>query len=316
MCAHWSFFVRCVSVSETYVCTPSTQHRTSLGQLSRWLVIFASHRESEKKIRRNSNYSNLQLYCSRAPHFLLQTTRFNLTLWKNRHSVVDYMHSPPHLHLLFESSPKVFVRIFYCHIFLFVPKNQVIDFEIFKEKEKKQKSKRKNQNLSAILFKESEQFHSNERKKERVVVGIRLPIFKASQSAWQQLSWKLKKKKKQSQLKREKKGTVKKMALASLASPFQRVPGTFKFGDYTYEWRSLLETPCYGFNGPNACLDPTCKHDGGARFKKEQSKGQQFKQKSSTSKFLLKFNVRAISGDSDSKSSSGQEHMVYSGVNG
>lgn len=211
---------------------------------------------------------------------------------------------------------KFLFAFFYCHIFLFVPKNQVIDFEIFKEKEKKQKSKRKNQNLSAILFKESEQFHSNERKKERVVVGIRLPIFKASQSAWQQLSWKLKKKKKQSQLKREKKGTVKKMALASLASPFQRVPGTFKFGDYTYEWRSLLETPCYGFNGPNACLDPTCKHDGGARFKKEQSKGQQFKQKSSTSKFLLKFNVRAISGDSDSKSSSGQEHMVYSGVNG
>lgn len=104
----------------------------------------------------------------------------------------------------------------------------------------------------------------------------------------------------------------------ALASPFQKVPGTFKFGDYTYEWRSLLDTPCYGFNGPNACYSSTCKHDG-AKSRQQQPKKQQFiKRKSSlsTSKFSVKFNVRAVPGgsasDSDSSSSivSGDERMV------
>lgn len=106
----------------------------------------------------------------------------------------------------------------------------------------------------------------------------------------------------------------------ALASPFQRVPGTFKFGDYTYSWRSLLDTPCYGFNGPNACYSSTCKHDGS---KKQQPKMQQFvKQKSSsasssTSKFSVKFNVRTIPNsvcdtDNSSSSGNGDGRIVYS----
>lgn len=104
--------------------------------------------------------------------------------------------------------------------------------------------------------------------------------------------------------------------MASLASPFQKVPGTFKFGDYSYEWRSLLDTPCYGFNGPNACYSSTCKHEG-SKSRQHQPKIPQFiKPKSSSSmpKFSVKFNVRTVPGsanESDSSStSSGDERMV------
>lgn len=45
-----------------------------------------------------------------------------------------------------------------------------------------------------------------------------------------------------------------------MTSPFYEAPGIHKYGDRVYEWRSLLNTPCYGFNGPNACYSSTCSH--------------------------------------------------------
>lgn len=46
-----------------------------------------------------------------------------------------------------------------------------------------------------------------------------------------------------------------------MISPFHEVSGPQKYGDIEYEWRSLLKTPCYGFNGPNACYSSTCDHN-------------------------------------------------------
>lgn len=46
-----------------------------------------------------------------------------------------------------------------------------------------------------------------------------------------------------------------------MTSPFYEAPGMHKYGERVYEWRSLLNTPCYGFNGPNACYSSTCSHN-------------------------------------------------------
>lgn len=48
---------------------------------------------------------------------------------------------------------------------------------------------------------------------------------------------------------------------AKMASPFHELPGLRKYCDIVFEWRSLLQTPCYGFNGPNACYSSTCNHN-------------------------------------------------------
>ncbi|XP_031638496.1 protein snail homolog Sna-like [Contarinia nasturtii] len=52
-----------------------------------------------------------------------------------------------------------------------------------------------------------------------------------------------------------------------------------KYGDTEFEWRSLLNTPCYGFSGPNACYSTTCTHN--AR-KFSESELQLIKSKQST----------------------------------
>lgn len=46
-----------------------------------------------------------------------------------------------------------------------------------------------------------------------------------------------------------------------MTSPFHETPGPQTYGDYVFEWRTLLNTPCYGFSGPNACLSTTCDHN-------------------------------------------------------
>lgn len=75
-----------------------------------------------------------------------------------------------------------------------------------------------------------------------------------------------------------------------MASPFHEKPGIKKYGDITYEWLPLLKTPCYGFNGPNACYSATCKHN---PLLSEPAK-QLSKQKLSISSksFKLHFNSR------------------------
>lgn len=46
-----------------------------------------------------------------------------------------------------------------------------------------------------------------------------------------------------------------------MTSPFHEEQGVkHKHGDIEFEWRSLLDTPCYGFSGPNACYSSTCNH--------------------------------------------------------
>lgn len=44
-------------------------------------------------------------------------------------------------------------------------------------------------------------------------------------------------------------------------SPFLQTPGKQRFGNYDIEWLPMLKSPCYGFNGPNACYSPSCKHN-------------------------------------------------------
>lgn len=46
-----------------------------------------------------------------------------------------------------------------------------------------------------------------------------------------------------------------------MTSPYHEDLGVYKYGEYVYEWRSLLNTPCFGFNGPNACYSSTCSHN-------------------------------------------------------
>lgn len=99
----------------------------------------------------------------------------------------------------------------------------------------------------------------------------------------------------------------------ALLSPFQRVPGTFKYGDLTYEWRTLLNTPCYGFNGPNACYSSTCKHDGSVSTPIQQQEHRSAtKRKLALSKLSMKFNWQSVS-DNNSESDSGGSISNYVG---
>lgn len=72
---------------------------------------------------------------------------------------------------------------------------------------------------------------------------------------------------------------------AKLSSPYYEPPGIHTYGDRTFEWRTLLNTRCYGFNGPNACYSSTCSHNGWL----DDSKKQLNKQKMSN---LLKSSVK------------------------
>lgn len=116
------------------------------------------------------------------------------------------------------------------------------------------------------------------------------------------------------------------MAVLELASPFQS--GTFSYGDSTIEWRTLLNTPCYGFNGPNACYSSTCKHDG-SKSKLQQSapvatttksiteQQQLINQRSSlkSSELSVKFNWRTVSGScSSSDSNYASDELVLADV--
>lgn len=56
-----------------------------------------------------------------------------------------------------------------------------------------------------------------------------------------------------------------------MTSPYSGESGPQKYGDYVFEWRSLLNTPCYGFSGPNACYSTTCKHNGTVSETEKQS---------------------------------------------
>lgn len=46
-----------------------------------------------------------------------------------------------------------------------------------------------------------------------------------------------------------------------MASLFHEEAGPQKYGEYVFEWLPLLQTPCYGFSGPNACYSTTCNHN-------------------------------------------------------
>lgn len=79
-----------------------------------------------------------------------------------------------------------------------------------------------------------------------------------------------------------------------MASPYHVEFGPQKYGDIVFEWRNLLQTPCYGFNGPNACYSSTCSHNPSlAEPDKQLSKPKL----PNTSKFLFKshFNTRKSS---------------------
>lgn len=75
------------------------------------------------------------------------------------------------------------------------------------------------------------------------------------------------------------------------SSPFHESPGQHKFGDRLFEWRSLLDTPCYGFSGPNACYSSTCNH--GAPISTEPEKKSIKSKLSNSSKSLFKFHLNA-----------------------
>lgn len=84
-----------------------------------------------------------------------------------------------------------------------------------------------------------------------------------------------------------------------MASPFHETPGKHHYGDIVYEWRSLLSTPCYGFNGPNACYSTTCTHN---PIISEQQKQISKQILATSSKFCTKFNHnsrRTSGGGSD-----------------
>lgn len=72
-----------------------------------------------------------------------------------------------------------------------------------------------------------------------------------------------------------------------MTSPFHEAPGIHKYGDVMFEWRSLLNTPCYGFNGPNACYSSTCSHNPSLSDSEKQLTNKRL---STSSKLLLKLN--------------------------
>lgn len=46
-----------------------------------------------------------------------------------------------------------------------------------------------------------------------------------------------------------------------MTSPFHEDPNqTLEYSNIKYKWIPFLQTPCYGFSGPNACFSSTCKH--------------------------------------------------------
>lgn len=77
---------------------------------------------------------------------------------------------------------------------------------------------------------------------------------------------------------------------AKMTSPFHELPGLRKYCDVVFEWRSLLQTPCFGFNGPNACYSSTCNHNPSLTEPEKQLVNAKLQK---SSKLPFKFNVNA-----------------------
>lgn len=77
-----------------------------------------------------------------------------------------------------------------------------------------------------------------------------------------------------------------------MTSPFHEEIGVQqRHGDIEFEWLSLLNTPCYGFSGPNACYSSTCSHNPSSSSKPEK---QLVKSKlSNSTKFPFKYHTNA-----------------------
>lgn len=87
-----------------------------------------------------------------------------------------------------------------------------------------------------------------------------------------------------------------------MSSPFERVPGTHKFGNYDFEWLPLLKTPCYGFSGPNACYSTTCKHNPSDKFDKHLQIRNKKKQILANLQYRSSYSVQAKKSRSPSPS--------------
>lgn len=89
-----------------------------------------------------------------------------------------------------------------------------------------------------------------------------------------------------------------------MTSPFHQAPGIQKYGDVVFEWRSLLNTPCYGFNGPNACYSSTCSHNPSLSESEKQLTTKK-------SKLLLKLNYNGRKASSSERAS---DHITKSSL--
>lgn len=110
---------------------------------------------------------------------------------------------------------------------------------------------------------------------------------------------------------KEKRSRIQAMASAPVpATPFRKM--SYTNGDCSFEWQTLLNTPCYGFNGPNACYSSTCKHDG-SKSTTTATKSQHLTgQKSAAPNLSVKFNWRTLYGRGGSSDSSNDsaEHVL------
>ncbi|XP_055303947.1 zinc finger protein 333-like [Sitodiplosis mosellana] len=77
-----------------------------------------------------------------------------------------------------------------------------------------------------------------------------------------------------------------------MTSPFHEALGPQKYGDFVFEWRSLLNTPCYGFSGPNACYSTTCSHNPTSLSETEKPLGKPKLPNSSKMSFKFYMNAK------------------------
>lgn len=80
-----------------------------------------------------------------------------------------------------------------------------------------------------------------------------------------------------------------------MTSPFHEASGPQTYGNYNYEWRTLLNTPCYGFSGPNACYSSTCTHSPISSSETEKQLGKAKPPNSSKMSYRSYMNARRLS---------------------